>query len=141
MVSEAAQAGYNAVQVNATNASDLKKLQGASTAISTGLFHFLPDPAAGMVLNALADAGFQTVVFNHGNLGGGEAGASVREQYSKLGITMHPRSIEQMTAIIPPQWRVEEALPQSEVLRNDPLIGPHVDQAENLTDVYWIVRV
>jgi hypothetical protein len=25
------------------------------------------------------------VVFNHGNLGGGEAGASVREQYKKIG--------------------------------------------------------
>jgi len=34
-----------------------------------------------MVFNNLAAAGFNTIGFNHGNLGGREAGASVRDQY------------------------------------------------------------
>jgi len=141
VVAEAVSAGYNAVQVNVTSADDMKKVAGATTAIATGLFHFLPDAAAIMVFNNLSGAGLQMVVFNHGNLGGGEGGASVREQYSKLGVNLFPRSRDQVEALIPSDWRVERFHPQAEVLEDEPLIARHLAGAENVTDVYLVVRV
>ena len=36
-----------------------------------------------MVFNNLAAASFNNIVFNHGNLAGGEAGAGVRDQYQR----------------------------------------------------------
>jgi len=141
VVAEAVSAGYNAVQVNVTSADDMKKITGATAAIATGLFHFLPDAAAIMVFNNLSGAGLQMVVFNHGNLGGGEGGASVREQYSKLGVNLFPRSRDQVEALIPSDWRVERFHPQAEVLEDEPLIARHLAGAENVTDVYLVVRV
>ncbi len=141
VVAEAAQAGYNAVQVNVTNADDVKKVTGATTAIATGLFHFLPEPAAQMVFNNLAGAGIRALVFNHGNLGGGEGGANVREQYSKLGVNLFPRSRDQVEALIPAEWRMERFQPQAETLQDEPIIGPYVAAGENVTDVYQVVRV
>lgn len=76
-----------------------------------------------MVFNNLAGAGIYNIVFNHGNLGGGAGGASVREQYSKLGVNPFPRSREMVEALIPPDWRVARFQSQAEVPQNDPSSG------------------
>lgn len=137
---EAAQAGYNALQANVTSVDDLKKLSGATTAIATGLFHFLPDPAAKMVFNGLADAGFETIVFNHGRPTEQGEGADVVEQYRKLGVTTYPRNVAQVEAVIPQNWRVIAAQGQIDTLRSDPLIAPHLDGVPNLSDVFQVAK-
>lgn len=141
VVADAASAGYTAMQINATQSADLKQLDGATTAIATGLFHFLPDVAVPTVLNALAEAEFEHVIFNHGNRNAEEGGAEIRERYSKMGVNIYPRTVDEVQALIPPDWACVEVIPQPECLKDDPLMAPHVDDLPNITDVYRLSRI
>lgn len=136
VVTDAIEMGYTAIQVNATQADQLKQLNGATTAIATGLFHFLPDAAALGVLNALHDTGFKQVIFNHGNRNAEEGGAEIRERYSKMGVNIFPRTVAEMQALVPDTWQFTETLPQPECLKDDPLLAAHVADLPNITDVY-----
>lgn len=139
-VNDAINAGHNALQVNATNVEDLKKLDGATTAVASGLMHFLPDAAVQMFFEGLAEAGFTMLVFNQGNRNVEEGGAEMRERYSKMGITMYPRTQDEVRAMIPAGWTLVDVIPQPECFVGDPLLGPHVDDMPYATDVYRVTR-
>lgn len=139
-VNDAIHAGYNALQVNVTNADDLQKLDGATTAVASGLMHFLPDAAVSGVFNGLSEAGFHMVVFNHGNRNAEEGGAEIRERYAKMGITIYPRIVDELWTLVPHGWSLEQIVPQPECFVDDPLLAPYVNEMPNITDVYQLVR-
>ena len=136
VVAEAAAAGYKAKQVDVTKVDDLKKLDGATTAIATGLVLFLPDPAIKKLFNNLEDADFDTFVFNQ--VRAGEAGGAA-DLYAKMGITLYTRDRSDIESLIPEGWSFEMIQPMSDLLRQAPL-GAHFAGLVNRADVYKAVR-
>ena len=136
-VAEAEKAGYRSRKVDITQLDDLKHLNGSTTGIATGLFHFLPDAAVRQVFANLAEAGYQQMVLTQGTP---VAGTEVIDQYKKLGANLHLRYAEQLQAVIPDDWQVEQADPLETVIRNDPDLGSHLTNLPKLLDVFRVVR-
>lgn len=137
-VAEAAAMGYNALQVNAADPEHLKQLNGATTAVAAGLFALLSDEATKMVFDGLASAGFHTLIFNQTNP---EMDYEVTRNYAKLGIKGYPRSVEQVKAVIPENWKVELAVPLREIMIQDVRFGARFAKLSRVNDVYKCVRV
>jgi hypothetical protein len=129
-VEEAAQAGYNAQHVDVRNLNDLKKLDGATTLIATGLIPFLPDLAARAMFANLAHMGFQTLIFNSSNpivdaVKSEEVHGTqtIADQYAKLGLQLHFRTPDQVGELVNGCWHLKDVSPVSEFYKDHEL-GP-----------------
>jgi hypothetical protein len=140
VVAEAAASGYNTLLVDVMNVEHLKQLDGATSAISSGLFHFLPDAIVPKLFNELIQTEIRTFVFTHGNTNvGGRLDATV-EQYEKLGVNVFLRSMKQLLPLIPEEWNVEMVIPAPEALKLLPEMKAHVDNMPRWIDVYLATR-
>lgn len=137
-VAEAQAAGYNALRVNVVSADDLKQLNGAKTAIATGLFHFLPDAAVQSLFHNLSEAGFETIIFTQGTKA---ANPEFAEGYAKFGVKVILRYVDDIRRLLPDNWRIDEVSPTSELLQHVREIGPYFAQMPHIIDLYRVVRV
>ena len=137
-VEEARSAGYNALQVNVTDSSQIQQLIGAKTAIATGLFHFLPDEAARTVFSAVDQHGFHTIVFSHGTP---EADQEAIRQYENLGIRMFMRTLEQTQALFPPGWKIDYQERVVDYMRYGGELGAKLADAPHMMDIYKATKV
>lgn len=108
VLEEAKRAGYHTEQADVRNPSDLKKLDGATTVIATGLFHFLDDGGARKVFSDLAHAGFRMMVFNH-MMPTSAAGQQVANEYSKFGFQLYPRTQGDIEVLFDGHWTMTDA--------------------------------
>lgn len=129
-------AGYPTAQVDVHKKEDLTQLTGAKSAIATGLFHFLTDEGIQNVLNNLAEVGIQTAVFNNVT----PTAKPLMDQWTKLGFQMYSRTIDEMKAIIPAGWKLEEYQYQANFIKHHPLLGEKLAQQQSLYHVYRVVR-
>jgi hypothetical protein len=141
VVAEATEAGYNAIQVDIMNAEHLRQLHGATSAVASGLIHFVPDAAVPRLLNGLVDTEIRVFVFNHGNPSvSAQYATSVEKEYQKLGINMFMRTQEQVQSLLPKPWRIEEVLSVPELLPILAEMNGHLDGVPGYIDVYRLVR-
>jgi hypothetical protein len=140
VVAEAASVGYNTLQVDVMNIEHLMQLHGATSAISTGLFHFLPDTVVPKMFNELTHTEIRTFVFTHGNTNVGERLDATVEQYEKLGVNVFLRSLRQLLPLIPTDWRVDLVIPAPEALKLLPEMRDHADSMPRWIDVYMATR-
>jgi hypothetical protein len=134
---EVAQLGYNTCKVDVTQVDDLKQLKGASTAIATGLFHFLSDAAMQQVMRNFAEAGLRTVVINHINPGVPDA---LIQNWTRMGFTVYKRRPDEVTALMPEDWQIEAAQTARDLLIHHPALGQKFAQLEELSDIYLVRR-
>ncbi len=133
VVEEVAGLGYNTRKVDVKQVDDLKQLNGASTAIATGLFHFLNDDAVHLVMRNFTEVGFRTVVFNNMNT---EVSDELISNWTKLGMVLHRRSPEDMAALMPADWYFEAALDTEGFFAHHRELGPIFSQLTNLNYIY-----
>ena len=136
-VADAQKAGYKAIKVDATDSDDLKKLTTASTAVMTGLCHFLPDELVKQVFNGLATGGFDRAILTQLNSQTGQEGV---EQYSKLGVNLFLRDKDEFGSLIPADWEITHHLPLREALNNHSEFGLIFDNLTVMLDVYEISK-
>ena len=115
VVTEVGTLGYNTCVADVKKLDDLKALEGADTAIATGLFHFLEDDAAIQVIENFAHAGFRTLVFNNMDENVDEA---LKANWGRMGFKLIARSADDMKAIVPPGWRIKHLLASSEFYKH-----------------------
>jgi hypothetical protein len=137
VLAEAERLGYRTMQVNVKNPEELKLLHGVETVIGTGLFHFLKDPEVSAVLEHMADAGFSHVVFNNADAA---VDPDLIAQWSKLGATLYPRSIDAMVALLPDRWVLEGADGAAELVKTLDAVGPILGREFSLSNVFLISR-
>ncbi len=113
VVAEAHEAGYRAEVVDIRQPEDFNKVPGATTAVSTGLFHFLSDEAARGVLRLFLGVGMTTFVFNNMRALEADEHGTIRsiEEWAQFGMQLYPRTIDEMAALVSDSWNLEEALP------------------------------
>ena len=137
VVNEVGQMGYNTRVADVKNIEDLKNLTTARTALATGLFHFLDDETAGLVLDNLAEAGFHTLVFNN-------MGTNIPEDlivnWTKLGYKLIARAPEDVPRILRSGWRMNDILTMPEFFRHNQQIGPKLMELSSIYHVYRLVR-
>jgi hypothetical protein len=136
-VAESAAAGYTTECVDVKNVDDLKKLTGASTAVSTGLFHFLPVEAATQVFENLAQAGFNALAFNCMDISVGE---DLLSNWSKLGYILYPRTMDDVRGFLPPGWHLDQALNAPDFFKNHHVIWEKFLELKNMQNMYLAVR-
>ncbi len=134
---EVARLGYNACKVDVMQVDDVKQLKGASTAIATGLFHFLSDTAVQQVMQNFTEADFRTVVLNHINPGVPDA---LIQNWTRMGFTVYKRHREEVTALMPQEWQIEAALTARDLMIHHPALGSKFSQLEELSDIYLVRR-
>ena len=136
VLEDAKAAGYPTAQVDVHHPDDLTRLAGAKSAIATGLFHFLPNEGIQKVLNNIASVGIHTVVFNNV----APTAKPLMDQWTKLGFQMYARTIEEMKAIIPPGWELQEYQYQADFIKHHPLLGEKLAQQQSLYHVYLVTH-
>jgi hypothetical protein len=146
-VAEAKQAGYNAMLVDVRNPDDLKKLEGATTLIATGLMHFLPDEAARAMFANIARLGFESFVFNNANpLDDGfpheelVGTNNVVDQYSKMGMKLHFRSPQEVEALAQGYLQIQHATAIPDLYKGH-FLNPFVPASRNIYTVYHTTTV
>jgi hypothetical protein len=137
VVSEVAQLGYPARQVDVRNLEDLKQLEGATTAMAIGLFHLLNDEAVRQMLQNLLDAGFEQTVFNNMNY---NVSQDLVESWGKLGYSLQRRTPDDIRALMPAGWHVTDAISVPDFLVHNPDLGDKLSKLANLHYIYRIVR-
>lgn len=138
VVQSALEKGYRALRVDVTKAEDIALLMGAKAAIATGLMHFLPDSGMQAVLHNLANAGFETLIFNHGNR---RAGTAVIEQYAKMGIGMYLRDRGEVEALLPEGWRIVDLYTGPEFIeQHGGELSQYLVGMPPMIDLYRVVR-
>ena len=133
VVEEARAAGYNARHVNVTESGSLQQLVGATSAIATGLFHFLPDEVARSVFAAVDQQGFQIFAFSHNTLGTNQ---DAMRQYENLGIRMFMRDLEEIQALLPPGWHIDFCEPIGEFVRYAGDVGAKLANTPHMVNFY-----
>ncbi len=136
-VAESAEIGYPTACVDVKSVNDLKKLTGATTAVSTGLFHFLPAEAARLVLENLGQAGFKRLAFNCMDI---SVGDDLLSNWSKLGYILYPRSIEDVREFLPPDWHLEKAMNAHDFFKNHHVIWEKFLEIKNMHNMFLAVR-
>ncbi len=134
---EAARLGYNPCKVDVMQVDDLKQLKGASTAIATGLFHFLSDAAVQQVMRNFAEAGFRTLVFNHINP---DVPDALIQNWTRMGFTVYKRTVEEVTTLMPDEWQIEAAPTARDLLIHHSTLGSKFAQLEELSNIYLARR-
>lgn len=141
VVVEAAEAGYNACQVDVTQIDDLKRLHSAVSAVAPGLVHFLPEAVIPAMLNGLAEAGFTTLVFNHVNQNVNTEGAAGAAEYKKMGADIFFRNPEDLKPHIPDTWQIKRVVSGKKAMGSLSEIRDHLDSMTDINDIYELVRV
>jgi hypothetical protein len=134
---EATRLGYNTCKVDVTQLDDLKQLKGASTAIATGLYHLLSDTAVQQMMQNFTESGFRTVVFNQINP---DVPDALVQNWTRMGFTVYKRRPADISALMQPDWRVEEVLTARNFLVHHPVLGPQFAELEELNDIYLVGR-
>ncbi len=113
VVTEAREAGYRAEVVDIRKPEDFQRVPGATTAVSTGLFHFLSDDAARGVLRLFLGLGMKAFAFNNMRFLEADEHGTIRstDEWAQFGMQLYPRTIEQMAALVSGLWTLEEAEP------------------------------
>jgi hypothetical protein len=137
VVEEVGELGYNTRQVDARSLDDLKTLVGAKTALAIGLIHFLDDAAARQTFANLLDAGFERVVFNNMN---NNVSDELAGNWHKLGFVLYRREPEDIRALLPSGWTMQEAVIASEFLSHNPDMGDKLSRLIDLHHVYLLER-
>ena len=141
VVAEARAAGYRAEVVDIRNPADLRKVPDATTAVATGLFHFLSDDAARGVLRMFLGVGLKTFVFNNMRFVEVHETGTARsiDEWAKFGMQLYPRTIEQTRALISDIWNVEDAVGVLEFYQEHRDFGPlFADESDNFSNIYLL---
>lgn len=140
VVDEVAQLGYETRTVDIRNPDDLNTLSGARAALAIGLFHFLDEDAGRQALQNLYDTGFEQVVFNNMNR---NVSHDLVENWAKLGYVLHRREPDEVQALMPAGWQMDEAIKVSDFLKHNPDLGQRLSETatSDLHYVYLLSRV
>lgn len=133
-IAEAEQAGYTTLQVDVLDAAAIAQLKDASTAVGTGLMHFMDDAQFVQVLNNLHAAGIDTFAFNHVDV------TEVGEQpvMKKFVAQMYGRTQDEIAALLPEGWQIKDTWRMLEILSKVPEIGGHFAGLPNIYNVYLL---
>ncbi len=137
VVDEVGRMGYPTRQVDVRNLDDLKSLEGASTALAIGLFHFLDDVAARQTLSNLLEAGFERFVFNNMNM---NVTDELVETWGKLGFVLYRREPDDLRVLLPDGWQMQHAISVSDFLVHNPDLGEKLSQLTDLHNIYMLKR-
>lgn len=137
-VEDARAAGYNAILVDVTDTLSVQQLEGAKSAVATGLFHFLPDEPAARIFHGLDQRGIHTIAFSHGTP---DIDAEAMDQYAKLGIKMITRGHNQIQAILPAKWKIDYQEDMIDYMRHAGEIGAKLADTPRMTNFYKVSRV
>jgi len=136
-VEEARAAGYNARHVNVLDDKAIQQLDGAKSAIATGLFPFLPDAATRGVFAALDHQGLDTIVLSHAS---SEGDMEAVNQYESLGIHMFLRDQDQLQALLPPGWKIDYCDRVVDHMRYAGEIGAQLADTPHMMNVFKVTK-
>jgi hypothetical protein len=139
VLAEAHAEGYNTVKVDAREPDDFEHLEGAETIVATGLFHFLSDEAIQTLLNLVGQMGFTHAVFNNTDPAIDPRLYEIGKR--DLGLTMYPRTIEDIRQILPDDWQLEQAMPMSEFAKHVDYVGPKIEEQPQMVNVFMATRL
>jgi hypothetical protein len=137
-VQEARAAGYNACHVDVTNTDSIRQLEGAKSAVATGLFHFLPDEPATKVFHALDQQGIHTIAFSHATP---DTDQDAIQQYEKLGIKFFARNHDHVQSVLPPSWKIDYHENMTDYMRHAGEIGAKLSETPRMAMFYKASRV
>jgi hypothetical protein len=135
VVAEAAALGYDTMVVDVNNIDHLSSMEGATTGIATGLFHFLNDDQVQDLLLNLAETGIHTVAFNNVDP---LAGEELMDQWTKAGNQMYARTLDDMPKVLPDGWQTVEAYPFTKFIINNRQLGEELAAQPGIYNVYLI---